>query len=206
MTRPAMIKAALLIGILTAALPTQVAARDGDRSYEVGIRSAVIMGKMKLSGVDPVFDDLGFDGVKGPHMSGLFFLYRIRPHLRIGAETLVSSSDPDAVTTMNYQAAGPVVEFSYGGSWTIASGLHGGGLIVNAMARDGLVPSEGASPGSFYKGNGGFFAPYVGIGHRIRRHQLGVFVKRAIVFGEADRGGLSGFNAWFGGVRYAIEL
>jgi hypothetical protein len=149
-----LVKMGFLIGILMAALPTEVDAQSSDRKYQVGIRSALIVGTMELSGLDPVFDDLEFDGVKGTHMSGFFFLYKARPHLRVGVETLVANSDQDAATTMNYQAAGPVVELSYGASWPVALGVHAGGLIVNAMARQGLAPSEGASAGSFYKGRG----------------------------------------------------
>jgi hypothetical protein len=200
------VKTLVLIGILAAALPTHTAAQNGDRKYEVGIRSALIIGKMELSGLDADFADLGSDGPKGPHMSGFFLLYKVRPHLRIGVETLVANSDQDAVTTMNYQAAGPVVGLSYGDSWFIAGGVHAGGLIVNAMARQGPAPSEGASSGSFYKGNGMFLAPYVDIGHRFGRHELGVFVKPVRVFGESDRGGLTGFSASFVGLRYAIGL
>jgi hypothetical protein len=49
-------------------------------------------------------------------MSGFFFLVKVRPHLRLGVVTLVANSDQNARTTMNYQAAGPVVELSYGNS------------------------------------------------------------------------------------------
>jgi hypothetical protein len=106
----------LLIGILVASLSTQAAAQDRDRRYVVGIRSGLISGTMELSGLDPAFADLAADGPEGPHMSGFFFLFKVRPNLRIGVETLVSNSDQDAATTMNYQAAGPVVELSYGKS------------------------------------------------------------------------------------------
>ena len=201
-----MVKTFVLIGILAATIPAQVAAQNSDRKYELGIRSAVITGTMNLSGLDPAFDDLGYDGLKGPHMSGFFFLYRVRPHLRIGVETLVANSDQDAVTTMNYQAAGPVVALSYGDSWFVAGGVHGGGLIVNAMARQGTGPSQGASSGTLYKGEGWFVAPYVDIGRRFGRNELGVFVKSVNVFGESDRGGLTDFSSRFVGVRYAIGL
>lgn len=201
-----MLKTFVLVAILVAALPTLTVAQDRDHKYEVGIRSGLITGRMELSSVDPAFDDLGFDGLKGPHISGFFLVYRVRPHLRIGVETLVANSDQDAVTTMNYQAAGPVVGLSYGDSWFIAGGVHLGGLVVNAMTRQGPAPSEGASSGSFYKGEGGFLAPYVDIGRRFRRHELGVFAKSVSIFGESDRGGLTDFSARFVGVRYALGL
>jgi hypothetical protein len=195
-----------LVGVLMGMLAAEGAAQGRDRTYEVGIRSAVILGTMELSKLDPVFDDLGSDGVKGPHMSGFFFMYRVRPHLRIGVETLVSSSDPDTTTTMNYQAAGPVVELSYGDTWYIAGGVHVGGLIVNAMARDGAAPAGGATSGSFYKGTGAFASAYLDMGRRFGSVEIGAFVKPVWVFGESDRGGLSGFNSWFSGLRVAIGL
>ncbi len=200
-----MLKALGLVGIL-AALPTHLVAQNRDSKYEVGIRSALIMGTMELSGLDPAFGDLDPDGPKGPHMSGFFLLYKVRPHLRIGVETLVANSDKDAVTTMNYQAAGPVVGVSYGDSWFVAGGVHGGGLIVNAMSRPGPAPSSGATSGAFFKGDGKFLAPYVDVGYRFRRHEFGVFMKSVSVFGESDRGGLTDFSSRFAGVRYGLGL
>jgi hypothetical protein len=196
----------VLIAILLASAQTRAAAQGGERKYVVGIRSALILGSMDLSGLDPAFADLAPDGLKGPHISGFFFLYAVRPHLRVGVETLVASSDQNAATSMNYQAAGPVVGLSYGDSWFIGGGVHAGGLIVNAMARQGPAPSEGASAGSFYKGNGGFFAPYVDVGRRFGRHEFGVLVKPVMIFGESARGGLGDFTASFAGIRYAVGL
>ena len=201
-----MVKTLALIALLTASVSTPSAAQDRDRKYVVGIRSALIVGTMDLSGLDPDFDDLESDGLTGPHMSGFFFLYKVRPHLRIGVETLVSNSDKNAVTTMNYQAAGPVVELSYGDTWFVSGGVHAGGLVVNAMARQGAAPSEGATSGSFYKGEGAFVAPSLDIGYRFRRSELGLFVKRVNVFGEKERGGISEFSSTFVGVRFAVGL
>lgn len=196
----------LLIGILAAGLSTQAAAQDRDQKYVVGIRSAVITGTMDLSGLDPAFDDLAADGAKGPHMSGFFFLFKVRPYLRIGVETLVANSDQDAATTMNYQAAGPVVELTYGETWFVSGGVHVGGLIVNAMSRQGAAPSEGATAGSYYKGNGLFVAPSVDIGRRFRRTEVGLFAKRVSIFGEKDRGGMSDFSSTFVGLRFGVGL
>jgi hypothetical protein len=195
-----------LIGVLVTSISTQASAQERDRKYVVGIRSAVITGTMELSGLDPAFDDLGADGLEGPHMSGFFFLFKVRPHLRIGVETLVSNSDQDAATTMSYQAAGPVVELTYGDSWFVSGGVHMGGLIVNAMARTGAAPSEGATIGSFFKGNGVFVAPSVDIGYRFRRSEVGLFAKRVNMFGEQARGGLSDFSSTFVGLRFAVGL
>ena len=201
-----MLKILGAIAMLVASVPTCADAQDSDRKYVVGIRSALITGTMKLSGLDPAFDDLAADGLEGPHMSGFFFLVRVRPHLRLGVETLVANSNQDARTSMNYQAAGPVVELSYGNSWFVSGAMHAGGLIVNAMARDGEAPSEGAATGSFFKGNGYFVAPSADVGYRYRRGELGVFVKRVGVFGEKQRGGISDFSSTFVGLRLAIGL
>jgi hypothetical protein len=196
----------VLLAVLVASLSAQAAAQDRDRKYVVGIRSALITGTMDLSGLDPAFDDLEADGAEGPHMSGFFFLYKVRRNLRIGVETLVANSDQNTATTMNYQAAGPVVELSYGERWFVSGGVHFGGLIVNAMARIGAAPSEGASTGSFYKGNGLFVAPTVDIGFRFRRSEAGLFMKQVNIFGERDRGGISDFSSRFVGLRFALGL
>jgi len=201
-----MVKNLVLATILMGTLVTQGAAQDRDRKYDVGIRSAVILGTMELSRLDPVFGDLGPDGVKGPHMSGFFLKYKVRPWLRVGVETLVSSSDLDTLTTMNYQAAGPIVELSTGDTWFISGGVHFGGVIVNAMARQGAAPAEGATQGSFYKGSGAFASAYLDVGRRFGRTQVGVFVKPVRFLGESDRGGLSAFNSWFSGVRVSVGL
>lgn len=201
-----MLKTLSLAGLLMASLPALAESQDRDHKYVIGIRSALIVGSMDLSGLDPAFDDLEPDGAKGPHMSGFFVLYRIRPHLRIGVETLVANSNQDARTTMNYQAAGPVVEISYGDTWFISGGVHAGGLVVNAMSRQGEAPSEGATSGSYFKGDGGFVAPSIDIGYRFRRSEVGVFVKRVNIFGEKERGGISDFSSTFVGVRLAVGL
>ena len=201
-----MVRTLILVGLLAAGLTSQAAAQDRDRKYVVGIRSGLITGTMELSGLAPAFGDLAADGPEGPHMSGLFFLYKVRPQLRIGFETLVSSSDQNEPTTMNYQAAGPVVEFSYGESWFVSGGLHAGGLIVNAMSRQGAAPSEGASPGSFYKGNGMFVAPSLDVGRRFGRSEVGLYAKRVNIFGENERGGISDFSSTFVGLRFGVGL
>lgn len=199
-----MVKTLVLIGILVASTATQAAAQD--RKYVVGIRSALITGTMDLSGLDPAFDDLAADGPAGPHMSGFFFLIKVRPWLRLGVETLVANSDQNARTTMNYQAAGPVAELSYGDSWFVSGGVHMGGLIVNAMARQSAAPSEGATAGSFYKGNGLFVAPTADVGYKFRRGEVGLFLKQVSVFGEKERGGISDFRSTFVGLRLAFGL
>lgn len=201
-----MVKRLALIGLLLASVQSQAAAQDRDRKYVVGIRSALIVGSMDLSGLDPAFGDLEADGPTGPHMSGFFFLYKVRPNLRIGVETLVANSDKKATTTMNYQAAGPVVELSYGDSWFVAGSLHAGGLVVNAMARQGAAPTEGATTGSYFKGDGVFVAPSLDVGYRFRRSEVSLFAKRVNIFGEKARGGISEFSSTFVGLRLAVGL
>jgi hypothetical protein len=200
------VKRLALIGLLLASVQSQAAAQDRDRKYVVGIRSALIVGSMDLSGLDPAFGDLEADGPTGPHMSGFFFLYKVRPNLRIGVETLVANSDKKATTTMNYQAAGPVVELSYGDSWFVAGSLHAGGLVVNAMARQGAAPTEGATTGSYFKGDGVFVAPSLDLGYRFRRSEVSLFAKRVNIFGEKARGGISEFSSTFVGLRLAVGL
>lgn len=201
-----MLKTLSLAGLVMASLPSLAAAQERDHKFVLGIRSAVITGTMTLSRLDPAFDDLEADGAKGPHMSGFFFLYTVRPHLRVGVETLVSNSNKDARTTMNYQAAGPVIEASYGDTWFISGGVHAGGLVVNAMSRQGASPSQGATAGSYFKGDGAFVAPTLDLGYRFRRSELGLFVKRVNIFGEKDRGGISEFSSTFVGLRLAMGL
>jgi hypothetical protein len=200
------IKMLALAGLLVASVTTQTAAQEGDRKYVVGIRSALITGTMELSGLDPAFGDLSPDGLVGPHMSGFFFLIRVRPNLRMGIETLVSNSDQTAATTMNYQAAGPVIELSYGKSWFVSGGVHLGGLIVNAMSREGSEPAQGATAGSYYKGNGFFVAPSADVGRRFGRSEAGLFAKRVNIFGERERGAISAFSSTFVGLRFAVGM
>lgn len=201
-----MLKTLAVIGLLMASVPTDAAAQNSDRKYVVGIRSALIMGTMDLSGLDPAFDNLAADGPEGPHMSGFFFLVKVRPNLRLGVETLVANSNQDARTTMNYQAAGPVAELSYGKKWFVSGGMHVGGLIVNAMARQGAARAEGATTGTFFKADGYFAAPTADVGYRFRRGELGLFMKQVNIFGAKDRGGISDFSSSFVGVRLALGL
>ena len=87
------IKTVALTALLSSLTVTAAAAQDrdaDDRKYVVGIRSALITGTMPLSGLDPAFGDLAADGPEGPHMSGFYFMMKVRRHLRVGVETLVS--------------------------------------------------------------------------------------------------------------------
>jgi hypothetical protein len=194
-----------IIALIAVIAPTQAAAQNSNK-YTFGIRSGLITGTMTLSGLAPDFADLEPDGPTGPHMSGFFLTYKVRNNLRIGIETLVANSDQNAATSMNYQAAGPVVELSYGKTWFVSGGLHMGGLIVNAMTRQGAAPATGASTGSFYKGNGLFVAPSVDVGYRFRRTELSLYAKQVNISGETQRGGISDFSSTFAGLRFAIGL
>lgn len=199
-------KKRMLVGFLAAMVTSIAAAQEPGHKYVAGIRSGLVTGTMRLSGLDAAFDDLAPDGPSGPHMSGFFLMYRMRPWLRIGLETLVASSDKGEATTMNYQAAGPVVEASFGSSWFVSGGAHGGGVIVNAMAREGGARAEGALAGAFIKADGAFLAPYLDVGRRFRRFEVGAYVKRVDVFGSKDRRELPEFGSSFAGVRLGVGL
>lgn len=201
-----MIKRLVVLGVLMASVTRPTVAQGRDRSVVAGIRSGLISGSMPLSRVDGAFDDLANDGPSGPHMSGFYLLVKVRSHLRIGVETLVGNSDEEANTTMNYQAAGPVMELTYGDKWFVSGGVHAGGVIVNAMSRTGAQPASGATGGSYFKANGGFAAPYADVGYRLRRTELTLYMKRAAMFGAKDRGGLSPFSATFVGIRLGVRL
>lgn len=196
----------IAVGILMASVTQETAAQGRDRRVVAGIRSGLIAGSMKLSQLDADFGDLANDGPSGPHMSGFFLLVSVRSHLRLGVETLVANSDQEPTTSMNYQAAGPVVELTYGEKWFMSGGVHAGGVIVNAMSRAETAPSTGATRGSYFKADGGFVAPYVDVGRRFARSEIGAYAKRAEIFGAKDRGGLSPFSATFVGVRLGIRL
>ena len=200
-----MTRAHVFIGMLLA-MPALVGAQETSGKYVAGIRSGLITETMRLSKLDPAFGDLQPNGPTGPHMSGFYLMLKARPHLRVGVETLVASSDKNEATTMNYQAAGPVIELTYGTSWFMSAGLHGGGLIVNAMTRQGSASGSGATTGSFFKGDGGFLAPYLDVGRRLGRYEIGFYMKHVSVFGEKDRGGISDFSSTFAGLRFGVGL
>ncbi|UCH79746.1 MAG: hypothetical protein JSW20_08280 [Nitrospiraceae bacterium] len=85
----------MLLSIILIMLPIKAGAQESGGKFQLGFASALIIGKINLSDLDKSFDDLEFDGLNGLHISGVFFLYRIRPYLRVGFETLAASSDKD---------------------------------------------------------------------------------------------------------------
>jgi hypothetical protein len=102
-------------------------------------------------------------------------------------------------------ACGPV-ELSFGDAWFVSGGVHAGGVIVNAMSRPGAAAPEGATSGSYFKGNGVFVSPYADVGYRFRRTEAGLFVKQVSIFGEKERGGISDFGSTFVGLRLGVRL
>jgi hypothetical protein len=88
----------------------------------------------------------------------------------------------------------------------ISGGVHAGGVVVNAMSRQGAAPSTGAASGSYFKGEGAFIAPTVDLGYRFRRSEVGLFAKRVNLFGEKNRGGITAFSSTFVGLRFAVGL
>lgn len=196
----------IVLAFLFAGVTQPLDAQRRERTVVAGLRSGLIAGSMPLSRVDATFGDLTNDGPSGPHMSGFYLMVQVRRHLRLGVETLVANSDQEPTTTMNYQAAGPVVELTYGETWFVSGGVHVGGVIVNAMARADAALASGATRGSYFKADGGFVAPYADVGRRFRRSEIGAYVKRVELFGAKERGGLSPFSATFVGVRLGIRL
>jgi hypothetical protein len=98
------------------------------------------------------------------------------------------------------------VQLTYGNKWFASAGLHAGGLIVNAMSRQGAAPTGGATAGSYYKGSGLFVAPSLDVGRRFRGSEVGLFVKQVSIVGEKDRGGISDFSSTFVGLRFGLGL
>lgn len=179
---------------------------QSEKKYQIGGRSAIISGKMKLSKINPAFDNLGANGTKGVHHSGLFFLYTVKPWLRVGFETLVGNTDENEKTTMNFQAAGPVADVSYGTKIFVAGGLHVGAMIANAMSRNGGASDTKVQTGTYFKSAGAFVAPYVGIGMHIKSYELRLFVKKIEVISTKDVDKIDAFSAPYYGVSYAVHF
>jgi hypothetical protein len=199
----------VLVTALTAALTLMSPGLEAQElepthRYQLGVRSGFILGNMKLTETDPMFGELGFDGMSGPHISGVYFLYSVTPSLRVGFETLAASSDKGESTTMNYQAAGPAVDLSTPDRLFVAAGLHGGAIIANAMHRQGEDTGGGAADGRFYKGTGFFLSPSAGVGIRFGKNELRVYGRVVRVFGDDRSDGMGGFSGTFGGVSYAL--
>ena len=200
-------KKELFLILLACLLPALAWAQQPDKKFQIGMRSTMSLSTMNLSEIDPAFDDLSSNGITGPHHSGVFFLYAVRPYLRLGFETLVGNSDQDARTTMNYQAAGVVLDFVYGKKIFLAGGVHAGPIIVNAMQRDGDASVVKAHAGTNYKSSGLFTAPYVGVGVRIKSYEFRLFVKQVHVFSPDDAEvEMDPFSATYGGLSMGFTF
>ncbi len=189
-------------------LPTLATAQQAEKKFQIGMRSTMILGHMPLSDIDPTFDDLSASGGigKGAHHSGVFFLYTVRPYLRVGFETLVGNASEKEETTMDFQAAGAVLDLTYGNKLFVAGGIHAGPMIVDAMHRTGSASENKVQDGRFYKSAGLFFAPYVGVGTRIRSYEARVFVKSVNVAPVESSDPIDAFNASYGGVSVGFNF
>lgn len=179
---------------------------DDSRRLQVGMRSALIAGTMKLSDLDSSFDDLDFDGISGAHHSTIFGTYEVRPYLRLGWETLVGNSDEDAETTMDFQAAGPIAELVFRrGRFVAVGGLHLGIMLANAMHRDDARADSGVQAGTFYKSGALFAAPYAGAGLFVGPFELRLFAKYVRV-GAGSKANASAFSAPYVGLSAGYVL
>lgn len=170
------------------------------------MRSAPIVGTMKLSKIDDSFDDLAFDGVTGAHHSTIFGFYELRPHVRLGFETLVGNADEEGETTMDFQAAGPFAEVFYRrGRFIVAGGLHIGSMLASAMHRDGALADPGVQVGTYVKSGALFAAPYASVGAIVGRFELRVFTKYVRV-GAGSRAKTRAFSAPYLGLSAGYSL
>ena len=76
MTSKQMINAILTVCLLPLALMAGGKQNDSQkgRKYQIGVRSTIITNTMQLSQINPAFDDLSSDGLKGAQHSSVYFL------------------------------------------------------------------------------------------------------------------------------------
>ena len=80
-----------LMAVLTAfTLATRASAQSpSDGSYEIGLRSTVMVSTMRLSELGNGFEDLRSGGKALPHSSSIFVMWSRGAHVRLGVETNV---------------------------------------------------------------------------------------------------------------------
>lgn len=194
-----------VITVLTFCLmPVALLGGEGnkEKKYQLGGRSAIITSDMELSKINPAFDDLSRDGFKGPHHSSLFFLYKVKPWLRVGFETLVGNSDENANTTFDFQGAGLFTDFYYGQRFFLAGGFHLGGMIVDVLHKETDAAGEKVNAGTFYKDEGVFFAPHVGVGMNIKSFELRLLAKTVLLIAADGNENIDGLNAPYVGLSW----
>ncbi len=185
-------------------MPVALLAGDGnkEKKYQLGLRSAIIAGDMQLSQINPAFDDLSIDGLKGAHHSSIYFLRSIKPYFRIGFETLTGNSKVDAETSMDFQGAGLLLDFIFGRKFFVAAGVHAGGIIVDAVHKETAASGKNVETGTFYKSEGLFLAPYAAIGVNIKASEFRVFVKPVFMTSAEKDNNMDGFNSTYVGLSY----
>jgi hypothetical protein len=181
--------------------PTEVRASS---RYRVGFRSVALLSTMRLSSIDPAFDDLHAVDATFAHSSSLFFLRNLHPHTWAGVETFFGNSYNRKDTGMQIQGAGAVGEVSTLGTWQATAGIQVGGVIVSATSRNRATSKDGVSSGTFYKGSGLFAAPYVMVGRERGKWTIGLVVKRALF--APGTTGLNRFSSTYGGVSVSRGL
>lgn len=176
----------LLMTLFFCLIPSLASAGDGDteKKYLVGIRSTLMTSHMKLSKINPAFDNLSPDGLSGSHLSSLFFLRKITPYFGIGFETLTGNSDAKAETSMDYQGVGLLFDFVVGSKYFAAGGLHMGGILVDVMHKESSAAGKHVDSGTFFKTDGYFLAPYGGVGINFNKNEIRFLAKSVLMTGK----------------------
>ena len=206
MTSNQLINAILAICLLPLALLAGGIQNDSlvGSKYQIGMRSTFITNTMQLSEINPAFDDLSRDGLKGAHHSSIYFLRSINSNFRIGFETLTGNSDVDAETSMDYQGGGLLLDFNYnlGRQFFVAGGIHAGGIIVDAVHRETEALGKNVQTGTFYKSEGVFLAPSVAIGVNVKRAEFRIVVKPLFMTAVEEGNDMNRFNSTYVGLSH----
>ncbi|MFQ5630532.1 MAG: hypothetical protein ACE5I1_17300 [bacterium] len=129
-------------------------------------------------------------------------MYKLKPYFLIGFGTLVGNSDEKAETTVDFQAAGVVLDFVYGKKLFAAGGFHLGAIIADVLHKQAEADGEKVHSGTFYKSSGLFLAPHVSVGINRKSHEFRLIFKPVFVFASEDQNKIDGFNASYLGVSY----
>ncbi|MBL7994098.1 hypothetical protein JNM05_01890 [bacterium] len=186
-------------------IPTLATAGDGgtEKKYQVGIRSTLMTSHMKLSKINPAFNDLSPDGLSGSHLSSLYFLRKITPYFGIGFETLTGNSDAKAETGMDYQGVGLLFDFVAGSKYFAAGGIHMGGILVDAMHKESPAAGKHVDSGTYFKTDGYFLAPYAGVGVNFNKNEIRFLAKSVFMTGK---GKMNALNSTYVGLSYGRFL
>jgi hypothetical protein len=188
--------------VALALVPLLVAGRASaqsapDWTYEVGLRSTIMLSAMPLSRLGAGFADLPSGGKALPHASSLFVLWRMGQHTRLGIETLVGNADPDSDTGVLFQGVGLTSEYQTAGTWFAAVGAQAGAMIASATQSP---DRSTVRTGAHYKESGYFAALQLGVGRRLGRYE-GRLVGRPVWHFGAE--GLDAFDGVYAGISVA---